>query len=192
MNENHKIKAIDTIYSGYKFRSRLEATWAVFYDYLGIKYEYEKEGYDLGDGLWYLPDFWLPELNMWIEVKPEKPNAVEEQKAKRLVSSLGYPLAFAVGQIRAGKRYSGDANPHEIWFLGDPVPIGNGIKDLCCDWPYLWCRCSCGKFGLEYSARNERICGNGHPQEYLGDEFHIDPIFEAYQAAQQMRFEKHG
>lgn len=26
------IKAIDTIYKGYKFRSRLEARWAVFFD----------------------------------------------------------------------------------------------------------------------------------------------------------------
>lgn len=62
------IKPIDTIYNGYRFRSRLEARWAVFFDTLGIRYEYEKEGYDI-DGTWYLPDFWLPDLDCFFEVK---------------------------------------------------------------------------------------------------------------------------
>ena len=35
------IKPIETIYKGYRFRSRLEARWAVFFDALGIEYEYE-------------------------------------------------------------------------------------------------------------------------------------------------------
>ena len=63
------IKAIETRYKGYRFRSRLEARWAVFFDALGVKWEYEKEGYDLGATGWYLPDFWLPEQDCWFEVK---------------------------------------------------------------------------------------------------------------------------
>ena len=51
------IKPIETIYNGYRFRSRLEARWAVFFDALGVDYEYEPEGYELGDGERYLPDF---------------------------------------------------------------------------------------------------------------------------------------
>lgn len=51
------MKAIETRYKGYRFRSRLEARWAVFFDALGIKWEYEPEGYDLGEAGWYLPDF---------------------------------------------------------------------------------------------------------------------------------------
>lgn len=51
------IKPIETVYNGYKFRSRLEARWAVFFDSLGIKYEYEPEGYRLPSGDKYLPDF---------------------------------------------------------------------------------------------------------------------------------------
>lgn len=62
------IKAIETEYNGYLFRSRLEARWAVFFDALGIEYSYELEGYDL-DGLWYLPDFWLPQYRIWVEIK---------------------------------------------------------------------------------------------------------------------------
>lgn len=64
-----RVKPIETHYDGYKFRSRLEARWAVFFNALGIKFEYELEGYDLGNGLYYLPDFWLPEQDCWVEVK---------------------------------------------------------------------------------------------------------------------------
>lgn len=42
-----KFKPIDTYYKNYKFRSRHEARWAVFYDFLGIKWEYEIEGFEL-------------------------------------------------------------------------------------------------------------------------------------------------
>ena len=55
------IKPIETRYKGYLFRSRLEARWAVFFDALGIRFEYEPEGFDLGGGDWYLPDFYFPE-----------------------------------------------------------------------------------------------------------------------------------
>lgn len=54
------VKAIQTVYNGYKFRSRLEARWAVFFDSSGIEYVYEPEGYVLKDGSTYLPDFYLP------------------------------------------------------------------------------------------------------------------------------------
>lgn len=62
------IKAIETCYNGYRFRSRLEARWAVFFDELGIKWTYEEEGFDC-DGVWYLPDFYLPDYRCLFEVK---------------------------------------------------------------------------------------------------------------------------
>lgn len=63
-----KIQAITTYYNGYKFRSRLEARWAVFFDAMGITYEYEPEGFKTPYGN-YLPDFYLPQLRAWMEVK---------------------------------------------------------------------------------------------------------------------------
>jgi len=81
-----QIRAIETVYNGYRFRSRLEARWAVFFDALGIEYEYEKEGYDLGEAGWYLPDFWLPQVHMWAEVKAVALNAPELAKLEALVS----------------------------------------------------------------------------------------------------------
>lgn len=75
MPNNTEIKAIETYYNGYKFRSRLEARWAVFFDNLGIRYEYEPEGYKLSNGMCYLPDFLLHDIKfchdgeLYVEVK---------------------------------------------------------------------------------------------------------------------------
>lgn len=85
------LKAIETQYKGYRFRSRLEARWAVFFDAIQAPYAYEPEGFDL-DGEWYLPDFkllhgpmacpctaevrdafgWSDEDDYrWVEIKPD-------------------------------------------------------------------------------------------------------------------------
>lgn len=75
------MKPIETVYNGYRFRSRLEARWAVFFDALGIRYEYEAEGFDIG-GEWYLPDFYLPEYKLYVEIKPFGTNRYETKCAK--------------------------------------------------------------------------------------------------------------
>lgn len=69
------IKPIETFYHGQRFRSRLEARWAVFFDACGAEWEYEPEGFDVGNGVLYLPDFRLHNLQgrggptIWVEVK---------------------------------------------------------------------------------------------------------------------------
>ena len=78
------MKPIETIYGGYRFRSRLEARWAVFFDALGIKWVYEPEGYDLGRLGYYLPDFWLPGIGCFGEVKPKKFTEEEWDKSSSL------------------------------------------------------------------------------------------------------------
>ena len=65
---NTAIKAIQTRYKGHHFRSRVEARWAVFFDHQEIEWVYEKEGFGLPSG-GFLPDFWLPQVNMWAECK---------------------------------------------------------------------------------------------------------------------------
>lgn len=64
------LAAIETSYAGCRFRSRLEARWAVFFDSLKVLWQYEPQGYTVGpDATPYLPDFWLPEMELWVEVK---------------------------------------------------------------------------------------------------------------------------
>lgn len=78
------MKAIETSYKGYRFRSRTEARWAIFFDSVGIDYQYEPEGFDLGEHGCYLPDFRIPLVNTWIEIKGIKPTEREFELAYRL------------------------------------------------------------------------------------------------------------
>ena len=93
------IKAIDTAYAGHLFRSRIEARWAIVLDTANIPWEYEAEGYELGHGDgWYLPDFYLPTLNTYLEVKGTVPTDVERRKllllcmSKKAFGSFGLSL----------------------------------------------------------------------------------------------------
>ena len=71
------IKAIETHYKGYRFRSRLEARWAVCYDNSTIfksgyqSWDYEPEGVETPHGR-YLPDFLVhnPNWKVVVEIKP--------------------------------------------------------------------------------------------------------------------------
>lgn len=74
---NHKIlpqiKALPSFYAGVKFRSRLEARWARYFDMIGVKWQYEPEGYELPSGN-YCPDFFCSgrmETGFFVEVKPD-------------------------------------------------------------------------------------------------------------------------
>ena len=82
------IKAIETEYNGYRFRSRLEARWAVFFDTAGIEYQYEPEGFELENGVRYLPDFYLPWFKCYVEIKNSNLTIKEEKEAKRKLESL--------------------------------------------------------------------------------------------------------
>jgi hypothetical protein len=82
------IKAIETVYNDYRFRSRLEARWAVFFDAAGILYQYEPEGFQLVCG-WYLPDFFIPQWDCFIEVKGQSPSDKEKTKAGELCAATG-------------------------------------------------------------------------------------------------------
>ena len=91
-----EIKAIQTYYKGYKFRSRLEARWAVFFDELGIRYEYEPEGIKLSDGTVYLPDFYLPDFHVFFEVKAKHIlETKEEQEAIKKIKDGAYTDSWA-------------------------------------------------------------------------------------------------
>lgn len=120
------MKAIETEYKGYKFRSRLEARWAVFFDACGVKWEYEPEGFDLGDGLYYLPDFLLHDVlfrngktlcDLWVEVK----GVMSEADARKIGK-------FANEQVDPTWGYfNGLENP--ILVVTD-IPSGDGIDEI--------------------------------------------------------------
>ena len=85
------MKAIETRYKGYRFRSRLEARWAVFFDKLNLEWEYEREGFELDDGTRYLPDFFLHGNGNYgphVEIKGQKPTKDEIVKLKNVCERL--------------------------------------------------------------------------------------------------------
>lgn len=84
---------IETVYNGYRFRSRLEARWAVFFDKLHIKYEYEPEGYKLSDGTCYLPDFYLPESDTYVEIKGVMTEA-DQHKVEQFIKDSGKAMVI--------------------------------------------------------------------------------------------------
>ena len=103
------IKAIETRYKGYRFRSRLEARWAVFFDACGYQWEYEPEGFHLPCGTHYLPDFKIfgeddnDDYNVfWIEVKPSEAG-LTDAKVEAFRSALWSQLGNADHQSRPCK-----------------------------------------------------------------------------------------
>lgn len=109
--------AIPTIYKGRRFRSRLEARWAAFFDLM--KWPYEYEPFDLRG---WIPDFVLTSgLQALVEVKPylEWAQAEEWRRSEKFIHTVentdywGHPLFL----LPASVRVSG------IWSdLGKPVP----------------------------------------------------------------------
>lgn len=101
-------QAIQTQYKGYHFRSRLEARWAVFFDALELTWEYEKEGFELGNGERYLPDFYIHAVGdrggAFVEVKPLEGS--DNSKARRFHEQTGKPIILVSG-VPLAKGYHG-------------------------------------------------------------------------------------
>lgn len=94
------ISAIETSYKGYRFRSRLEARWAVFFDALDIEWEYEPQGYKVGPNKRpYLPDFLLPKLRAFVEVKGDPERLDLELLADLVRSNRDGSFVLILGQI---------------------------------------------------------------------------------------------
>lgn len=189
-----KLKAIQTEYNGYLFRSRLEARWAVFFDACGIEYEYEPEGYDLGNGLMYLPDFLLHGVDgraggdLYIEVKGQMTEA-DAYKINRFYE-IGKDDPDVYGKSKTA-----------ILVVSN-IPNGSNISDILHnigdeaysdyrDWP--------NKYNFEtidgdYFAAHPGINKSGK-FELFGDDYNylcdMDDIAteKAYHAAKQARFE---
>ena len=69
----------------------------VFFDSIGIEYWYEPEGFRLKSGELYLPDFFLPHIAYWAEVKPFTMTTPEVLKADDLAKESGRPVLALEG-----------------------------------------------------------------------------------------------
>jgi len=98
------VRAIETKYKGYRFRSRLEARWAVFFDQMEYTWRYEDEGFELPSGR-YLPDFRIEtsrtEKPLFVEIKGQEPSEVEKLKCFELAVYSGCDVLLLSGDIGA-------------------------------------------------------------------------------------------
>ena len=117
------IKAIQTSYAGCRFRSRLEARWAVFFDTLGLRWEYEIEGFELGSAGRYLPDFKVhgERGSVWVEIKPFEA-AGHDTKLKELVRQGG-----GVGILCEGEPSLRPVVTFDMWEEKEDVCPGTGV-----------------------------------------------------------------
>lgn len=170
-------KAIPTTYANVRFRSRLEAKWAAFFDHMLWPWEYEP--IDL-DG--YIPDFVLPfePGPLLVEVKPAfKMQDMTMAESKIDVSGWEHE-AIVVG----ARLFSGEE-------MGEGVCLGSMRERWSeielsgwtwCDGFFFTCL-ECGKRSLAHSLMtwNSRTCGH-----YDGNS-HIDmdpaPAVAAWKAA---------
>jgi len=179
------MKPIETHYKGYRFRSRLEARWAVFFDALQIPYEYEKEGYRMGR-VWYLPDFWLSQQDCWVEIKGKEPEEQELERVRKLVEATKKDVYLFLGQIPLPN-------------VGDEFMAENGVqgyfwyeeygKVTDAQISYWWCECPiCGMVGLCYGGWTERL--SCQHIKIKTPNIASPRLIAAYTAARSVRFEK--
>lgn len=190
MGRSGSIKAIETEYAGCRFRSRLEARWAVLFDHLEVSWEYEPEGLEL-DGVRYLPDFRIPSMGgMYVEVKGCA--TARDMKKIAAVAKAGERI-LVVGSIPRSE----DLGPNFFLFDSDgyflrrwtvslfqansgdfsPIPFG---------WPLLT------RFDRLGDAEYEALAGHENNIEGLsGFVIPSDIVGPAFQAARSARFE-HG
>lgn len=203
------IKAIETRYDGYRFRSRLEARWAVTFNAMGLDWDYEPEGFHTAKGEMYLPDFHIKDFDTWIEIKPSQGKMVEcygggWQKSIEWTEWepkwAGFPHRLVV--------INGDPGEYEGTLMqtegcdeaerkecdeceGDECQLGIGPIDH----PYLFCRCQhCGSWGIQYDGRAGR---NEHSEECINARHYDDKdygtddplLLDALRKGRSARFE---
>lgn len=198
-----EIRPIETEYDGRRFRSRGEARLAVFWNEIGVRYSYEQEGYRLSNGRLYLPDFWIPEWDAFVEMKPNVKSEIEDGRraAKQLAADSGKLVLLFVGEL-------GD---HSYWV--EPYPDETGVlRNSYCDCrktTYLcdhdlylpkFCPCFCLGWHLDTGTEGSNLKLGKEPCEFDEDFYATEPRFlwyswalelceSAYNKAKRARFE---
>ena len=176
-------KARPTEYAGVLFRSRLEASWAAFFDELGWTWEYEP--YDL-DG--WTPDFIIKgkSENVFVEVKP-----LDLDRLPNWDDLMGFPELEKVRKFLRFAKSAQDpekAEPPEVLILGnapfeikDHGPVLGLIYSTCFEKTGFYSHGAIIEFGREgfyYDFRSQwmsyrhRLSGvyyGGHVDNILDD-----------------------
>lgn len=119
MTLEYTIAAIPTEYKGRRYRSRLEAKWAAFFDLCGWSFEYEP--YDLGA---WSPDFLINVRGneVLVEVKP--------------VTEIDVPTIYKMHTAAERSGFKGD-----LMLVGSSI-FGSPVEEIRGQYPYVGWLCS--------------------------------------------------
>jgi hypothetical protein len=165
------IAAIPTRWRGFYFRSRMEARWAVFFDQLGVQFWYEPNGLRF-DRVQYLPDYFLPDVDLYAEVKPVTLTPYEMAKAEGLCLHSRNSVLLLVGPP--------DFRGYDVIFVnpGDPYPtVTNASLDIDAD-------------GRKAYGRERRLFCSFDPSLYTKEDDFSERYREAVYASRAERFEE--
>tara|TARA_Y100000589_G_scaffold150008_1_gene143169 strand:- start:2459 stop:3097 length:639 start_codon:yes stop_codon:yes gene_type:complete len=121
-------KARRKLINGNYFRSITEYSWSIFFEQCGINFLYEYQKFETSLG-WYLPDFYLPVLKTYIEIKPSPPTIKESTKCYEVCQQTGATVILLSG-MPAVKEFSDGAHPCNfgIWYWTKNDDLVEGVR----------------------------------------------------------------
>ncbi len=191
--------SIPVTYKGNTFRSHLEARWAVFFDLLGLKYEYEPALERVQTGLCeevlYAPDFHLESesFDLMVEIKPKEPEESELIKAAAWAKELNDVLIL-FGPLQP------PPDGAKGWLMTLPEGVIHHYTVPILEKDYWFCECpKCGSLGIAKYGGVPESCidtcfsdmGEDEAIDFLSShEGHLSPnLLAAYKKARTFKFE---
>jgi len=85
-----------------KFRTKIHARWAMFFNILEVPFEYMTSPIYLGPEMHYLPEFWLPEQDCWMIIRKDLFNYNKERLMAWALSRYTEKVVFAFYDCKKG------------------------------------------------------------------------------------------
>lgn len=181
------IPSIATPYGGAMFRSRLEARYAVMLDALGVRWQFEAEGFNTSAG-YYLPDLYIPAANLWLEIKPEHPTAEEVEKCRALAEGVPGAVRLLYGpfgwwldrlpESRAGGIAFWRESEGDKWH--GQADGAHRYSPAVCD--------DCGAFGVTFGGAARLVCEGRHQLD-VDAPLNLPSVYVATKIAESYRFD---
>jgi hypothetical protein len=134
---------VRTAYGPRWYRSKTEARWAAWFDKVGVEFYYEPSNIALGFCN-YIPDFYLPDLGAYFEVKAGNFGETQIRKIKRLAEVTRQDV-FLFGDGRFAEK-DGDRHGYGYVWRPDGQLYGDNM--------FTWAVCPiCDKAGIALLGR---------------------------------------
>jgi len=173
--DDKSIPSIPTLYNGIQFRSRLEATWAAFFDLIGWSGLWEYEPIDFNG---YIPDFVLKfKEPLFVEIKPAL-------TVSELVPAVNKALESGCPNILALMAFPAPSSCWNMYAdIGKIYDSGSCSDDLAV---LIACN-SCGMNTpiSHYGSWACRVCGKGGGDHHM-DHLPFSVIFDYWATAKNI------